>query len=200
MSESLNLFSQLIAAQSVYVLRSCPIRPEHISTTKSQAYLIVSTLFLRPLIENNIVFPIYRLIPLPAIVNGEEFMYSDLPQAIGINTNDRTIILWNSEPKKNQCLFAIFVYCQKKLPLVRLFNSPCLSELFSHNSQVASSCQITRSRKVQNNIINIDSNVWLFSNNENPLYCHIHSDLGELNGIITINEPSIIGMPCGKKN
>ena len=30
-------------------------------------------------------------------------------------------------------------------------------------------------------------------------YCHIHSDLGGLNGIITINEPSIIRMPCGNK-
>ena len=199
LSESLNPFSQLIAAQSVYILRSCPIRREHTSTTNSQPCLIVSTLILRPLIENNVVFPIYQLILLPAIVNGEEFMYSDLPQVIGINTNDRTIILWNSEPKKNECLFSIFVYCQKKLPLVRLFNLPCMSEQFSHNSHVASPCPITRSRKVQTNIINIDSNVWLFFNNENPLYCHIHSNLGELNGIITINEPSIIRMPCGNK-
>ena len=30
-------------------------------------------------------------------------------------------------------------------------------------------------------------------------YCHIHLDLGELNGIITNNEPSIIRMPCGNK-
>ena len=30
-------------------------------------------------------------------------------------------------------------------------------------------------------------------------YCHIHLDLGEFNGIITINDPSIIRMPGGNK-
>ncbi|CAF3444783.1 unnamed protein product, partial [Rotaria sp. Silwood2] len=112
LSESLNLFSQLIAAQSVYILRSCPIRQEHIST--SQPCLIVSTLFLRPSMETNVAFPIYRLIPLPAIVSGEQFMYSNMPEAIGANTDDQTIILWNCEPKKNECLFFHFCLLSKE--------------------------------------------------------------------------------------
>jgi hypothetical protein len=194
-SESLILFSQLIIAQSVYILRSCPIRQEHIPSV--QSCLIVSTLFLRPSIENDIAFSVYRLISLPAIVNGEQFMYSNMPEAIGINTADQTVILWDSAPKKNECLFSIFVYCQKKPPPIEISTSPCLSELFSNNTRIASSCPITRSHKIQTGIINIDSNVWLFSHTEKPLYCHIYSNAGKLNDIIAISEPSIIRMPCG---
>ena len=196
LSESLNLFFQLIAAQSVYILHSCPLRQEHIPT--SQPCLIVSTLFLRPAIENSAVLSVYRLIALPAIVNGQQFMYSNMPEAIAFNTNDdQTIMLWNSTPQTNECLFSIYVYCQKKPPLIRLFSSPCLSELFAYNTHVVTSCQITRSPAAQTDIINIDSNVWLFFPTGDQLYCHIHSDVSQFNGIIAINEPSIVRMPCG---
>jgi hypothetical protein len=161
LSESLNLFSQLIVAQSIYILRSCSIQQEQIST--SQSCLIVSTLFLRPSIESNTVFSVYRLIPLPAVVNGEQFMYANMPEVIGVNTDDQTVILWDSAPKKKECLFSIFVYCKEKPPLVQLSDSPCLSELFNYDTHIVSSCQITRSRGMQTNIINIDSNIWLFS-------------------------------------
>ncbi|CAF1511660.1 unnamed protein product [Didymodactylos carnosus] len=85
-SESLNLFSQLIAAQSIYILRSCPIRRENVSA--NQPCFIVSTLFLRSSIESNIPLSVYRFISLPAIVNGEQFMYSNIPEITGINTDD----------------------------------------------------------------------------------------------------------------
>ncbi|CAF1037499.1 unnamed protein product [Didymodactylos carnosus] len=195
LSESLDLFSQLIVAQSIYVFRSCSINQEHIST--SQPCLVVSTLFLRPSIESDNAFSIYRLISLPAIVNGEKFMYSNMPEIIGVNTDVQTVILWNSAPKKNECLFSIFVYCQKEPPLIQLSNSPCLSELLSYDTHVTSSCHVTRSRNIQTGIMNIDNDVWLFSHNEWPLQCHVHSNTGEFGGIISINEPSIVRVPCG---
>ncbi len=195
LSETLNLFSQLIVGQSVYILRSCPVRQEHIST--NQPCLIVSTLFLRPSIETSIAFSVYRLISLPAFVKGEQFMYANMPQVIGVNTDDQTVILWDSTSKNNKCLFSIFVYCEKKPSSIRLSNSPCLSELFNHDTRIATSCQITRSLEIRTDIINIDSNIWLFPYNKEPLYCHLQSDVGEFNGIIVINEPSIVRTPCG---
>jgi hypothetical protein len=195
LAESLNLFSQLIAAQSVYVVHSCPVRQENIPI--SQPCLLISTLFLRPSIENSGSFSIYRFIPLPTIVNDEQFVYSNMPEVIAVDTDDETVMLWYDTPKKNECLFSIYVYCQKKPPSIKLFNSPCLSELFSYNTRIASSCQITRSRAIQTDIINIDSNVWLFFHTGDPVYCYIHSDIGHLNEIIMINEPSIVRMPCG---
>jgi len=92
LSESLNLFFQLIVGQSLYILHSCLVRQENIPT--GQLCLIVSTLFLRPAIENSAVFSVYRLISLPAIVKGEQFIYSNMPEFIAVNTDDdQTIML-----------------------------------------------------------------------------------------------------------
>ena len=195
LSESLDLFLQLIVAQSIYLLRSCSSHQQDSSTGKP--CFIISTLFLRPLLESNTAFLIYRLIPLPTMVNDEKYMYSNMPEVIGVNTNDQTVILWNTAPKKSECLFSIFVYCQKKPPSIQIHNSPCLSELFSDDTRIAGSCQVTRSREIQTDIMNIDSNIWLFTHNDEPVYCHTHSDTGELGSIISITEPSIIRMPCG---
>ncbi|CAF0985289.1 unnamed protein product [Didymodactylos carnosus] len=195
LSKSLNLFSQLIAAQSIYILRSCPIRRENVSA--NEPCFIVSTLFLRSFIENNIPLSVYRFISLPAIVNGEQFMYSNIPEITGINTDDYAIISWNNTPKQNECLFSSFIYCRRKPSVIPLSHSSCLSELFIHSLRIVNSCQVTRSRSLQTDVINIDSNVWLFSHNGDPLYCHLHSTIGEFKGVITINEPPIVRMPCG---
>ncbi|CAF1473059.1 unnamed protein product, partial [Didymodactylos carnosus] len=97
-----------------------------------------------------------------------------MPEIIGVNTDVQT------EP-----------------PLIQLSNSPCLSELLSYDTHVTSSCHVTRSRNIQTGIMNIDNDVWLFSHNEWPLQCHVHSNTGEFGGIISINEPSIVRVPCG---
>ena len=195
LSASLNLFGQLIIAQSIYILRSCSNHQEHISF--SHPCLIVSTLFLRPLIENNNVFSVYRLISLPTIVNGDKYMYSNLPEAISINTDDHTIVAWNTPPKKSQCLFSIFVYCENPPPSIRLSHSPCLSELFNDSTHIAGACQVTRSPAIQPHLMNIGSNVWLFFPTEDPIYCHKHPITSEFGNIISIKEPSIVRMPCG---
>jgi len=195
LSESLSLFSQLVIAQSMSILRSCSNSQEHNSS--NQPCLIVSTLFLRPVIENDKVFSIYRLIPLPANINGEQFIYSNIPEAIGINTDDQTVILWDSVPKKNECLFSLFIYCQKKPPFIQLSNLPCLSQLLNDDTHIINSCHVTPSRKTQTGIMNIESNIWIFSLIEEPLYCQLRSHADDFNGIIVIKEPSIVRMPCG---
>lgn len=194
LSESLILFSKLIVAQSVHVLRSCTMNQKYSSI--NQPCLIISTFYLRPLLESNIAPIIYRFIPLPAVMNDEQFIYANMPELIAIDTDDQTAVLWSTVPKTNECLFSIYVYCQKKPPIIRLSMSPCLSELFNDNVRTINSCQIKRSRQIQTNIINIDSNIWIFSFNQGSQYCHLQSLTEEFNSIISIHEPSIIQTPC----
>lgn len=72
-----------------------------------------------------------------------------------------------------------------------------LSELFNYDTCIARSCQVTRSPKNLTDIVNIGINIWLFSHNGEPYYCHPRSYADEFNGIIAIDEPSIIRIPCG---
>ncbi|CAF2144141.1 unnamed protein product [Rotaria magnacalcarata] len=129
-------------------------------------------------------------------MNNEQFMYSNMPELIAINTDDQTVVLWTNIPNKHECLFSIFFYCQKKPPIIRLTISPCLSELINDNVRTIHSCEIKRSRQIQTNIINIDSNIWIFSFNQGSQYCYLQSPTKEFNRIISINESSIIQLPC----
>ena len=193
-TESLNLFSQFIVAQSVYVLRSCATNQR--SSSNSHSCLIVSTMYLRPLIEINKSPIVYKLIPIPAIVNDEQYIYTNMPEMIAININDQSAMLWSSASTATQCIFSIFVYCQKKQPMIKLPISPCLSELFNNSTHSVNSCQISRSREIQNSIINVDNDIWIFSFNQRPLQCHVEPSVDKFNSIISINDPSIIRVPC----
>ncbi|CAF1376471.1 unnamed protein product, partial [Didymodactylos carnosus] len=124
LSEALNTILQLIVGQFMYIQRSCSINEQPMGT--NQPCLIVSTLFLRSSIASDNVFSVYRLKPLPAIVDDEQFMYSNLPEIIGINKDDETVIFWNTVPKKNECLFSIFVHCKTNPPII-ISSRVCIS-------------------------------------------------------------------------
>ncbi|CAF2145617.1 unnamed protein product [Rotaria magnacalcarata] len=89
-SESLIVFSQLIVAQSLHVLRSYTMNQK--GNSSSQARLIVSTLYLRPLIESNIASIVYRFIPLRPTINDEKFIYSNMPELITLNTDHQAVL------------------------------------------------------------------------------------------------------------
>ncbi|CAF1490513.1 unnamed protein product [Didymodactylos carnosus] len=124
LSEALNTILQLIVGQFMYIQRSCSINEQPMGT--NQPCLIVSTLFLRSSIASDNVFSVYRLKPLPAIVDDEQFMYSNLPAIIGINKDNETVIFWNTVPKKNECLFSIFVHCKTNPPII-ISSRVCIS-------------------------------------------------------------------------
>jgi len=73
-------------------------------------YLHIILMSVNP---SNVAFSVYRLMSLPAIVNDEQFVYSNMPEAVVINEADQTVILWKNVSKKDECLFSNFVYCQK---------------------------------------------------------------------------------------
>ena len=66
LSEALTLFFRLAITQSIHVLHSCTINKIYGSI--NQTCLIISTLYLHSLIENNSPPVMYQFIPLPATV------------------------------------------------------------------------------------------------------------------------------------
>jgi hypothetical protein len=195
LSESLEIFTEIVVAQCVKIVHSCFIHREHISTVR--ACLVISTLFLRPSIMSDTALPVYRVIPLPAVVHEHQFMYSNLPELIAINSDDQTVMMWNKRPNRNECLFSIFVHCRSTPLLIPLSQSPCLSDLLNYDTGIAASCQIMRSNVLQKNIANIDRDVWLLSPDEGPLTCDVLRRSDQVHNRISINESSVTRIPCG---
>ncbi|CAF1314519.1 unnamed protein product [Adineta ricciae] len=194
LSESLKLFTDLIIGQSIYILRSCgDINKQSIS---SQSCLIVATSFFRPLVENDNVPLVYQLTPLPAILNREQFIYSNIPRIVALNTQDQSVMTWNTIPNKNECLFSIFLYCSKRPPLIRLSQLPCLSQLLYDDKKSVSSCDITRILDVETKLINIVDDVWLFSHDGPPMYCQLQPNIEPYSAFTIINESSLLRLPC----
>ncbi|CAF1206326.1 unnamed protein product [Adineta steineri] len=194
LTESLRLFTELIMGQSIYILRSCVNGEKHSSA--SQLCIIIATLFLRPLITNNNTLSAYRLTPLPAMIGNEQFIYSNIPSIVVISTEDQSVMPLDTASNKNKCLFSIFTYCPEKMPFIQLKNIPCLSELLNDDKQLVTSCEVTRARKIQTGLINIETDIWLISVDSGPMHCQLQSNSGQYNGFIVINEPSIIHLPC----
>jgi len=195
--ESLYIFTSLIVGQSIFVLRHCSFNKHN--SLPSQPCIAISTLFLRTAIHDVPIFSIYSLTPLPIIVNGDRYIYSNLPKIIGINSTDQRLIMWNDDSDINQCRFSPIVRCQRtpiSLPISKL---PCLSQLFGVNQSLTTTCQVSRSQNIDQDVIYIDNNIWLFNNIRHTQNCYIYSTENELAETITINEPAIVSIPCNKK-
>ena len=136
------------------------------------------------------------MISLPTIVNGEIYVYSNLPEALSINTDDHTIVAWNTPPKKSQYLFPIFVYCESQWSSIRLSHSFCLPELFSDITHTVGAYHVTRSPAIQPHLMDIGSNAWPFFPTEDPISWHKHPITRDFDNVIYIKEPSIVRICC----
>jgi hypothetical protein len=194
--ESLNDFNQLIVGQSIYALRYCALNRQH--SLSSKPCLAVSTIFLRIPTNSPSIYSIYRFIPLPIVVEGEKYIYSNLPKVIGINFIDQTLIMWNNELESNECTFSPIVLCHNKPISLALSTSSCLSQLFDDFQSITSMCQVSRSPNDDQGILYIDDGLWLFYNIYFTHYCQIHSTLNGLIETISINQAAIIRIPCDK--
>lgn len=195
--ESLNILVSLIVGQSVFVLPDCSFNQHN--SLPSQPCLAISTLFLRTPIHSASIFSIYYLIPLPTIFNGDRYVYSNLPKIVGINSMNQRLIMWNDESDINQCTFSHIVQCQRTPISMPISKLSCLSQLFDDNQTLTTMCQVSRSQNIDQDIVYIDNNIWLFNNIHQVQYCHIYSTENELTNTITINEPVIVSIPCNKK-
>ncbi|CAF1462912.1 unnamed protein product [Adineta steineri] len=194
--ESLSIFNQLIVGQSVYALRYCAISRQH--SLSSKPCLAISTLFLRNPTNSLLMYSIYQFIPLPIVVEGEKYVYSNFPKVIGINKIDQSLIVWGNELENNECLFTPIVLCHNKPISLLLSQSSCLSQLFDDHQSVTSMCDVTRTSNIEQGIMHIDNGLWLFYNIHITQYCQVQSTLNQWIETISINEAAIVRIPCDK--
>ncbi|CAF3390916.1 unnamed protein product [Rotaria socialis] len=193
---SLDIFSQLILGQSVFVSRYCSIGQRNLLSP--EPCLIISTLFLRTPSDSTSIFSIFRLIPLPIIDNGFMYTYSKLPKIIGVNSIDQTFLMWNEEIDIKECTFSRLVQCRTKPVSTTLLKSSCISQLFDDDELDTSICEVSRTQNIDQDIMRIDDDIWLFSNVRHTEYCQIYSASDELTETILINEASVLRIPCNK--
>ena len=194
--ESLEIFQQLIVAQSIFVLRHCSSSQPHSSS--QQPCLVVSTLFLRVPPNSSSTFIIYRLIPLPIAVNNKRYIYSSMPEIVGVNMNQLTTIAWNSPSDTYTCSFSLVVQCAKSPLETPLDRSPCLRELLNNGKMGDQECQVIRSTDTQSGITEIDIGLWLFYNVHGTHFCQAYSLLDNSVETITISGETLLQAPCDK--
>ena len=177
-------------------MRYCALSRQH--SLSSKPCLVVSTLFIRIPINSLSIYSVYRLLPLPVVVNGDKYIYSNLPKVIGINSIEQSLIIWSNELESNECTFSSIVRCRNEPISLPLSKSPCLSQLVDDYQSDTSMCQVSRSTNIEQGILYIDYGLWLFYNVYLTHYCQVHSTLNGLTETISINESMIVRIPCDK--
>ena len=187
--ESLAVFQQLIVGQSIYALRYCSLTAHQ--SQPHRPCLVLSTLFVRPSLSLPSAHIVFRLIPLRTSVKQHDYVYSNLPQFVGINDKQQTMVLWDDQSKISRCTFSLAVLCPDIPPSISLANLPCLSELFSEQTSIGHACQVTRSIDAQSGITEIADGLWLFSRVDGTHFCQLYSPRENTVDTIIINETSI---------
>jgi hypothetical protein len=194
--ESLNVFNQLIVGQSIFALRYCSL--SSLKLSDSQPCFVISTLFLATITDSISTFSIFRLIPLPIVFDGNKYIYSNLPKMIGLNSIDQTLIIFNDDSDNGECIFSPIVLCRNKPLSISLLKPSCLSELVDNNRSVTTMCSISRLQNIEQDIMQIDEEIFLFYNIPQPYHCQVYSNSHILIGKFSISEAAIIRMPCNK--
>jgi hypothetical protein len=144
--EALEIFHQLMIAQSIFVLRHCSL---HQQSSSAKPCLVVSTMFVKPPVNDPNSFLVYQLTALPAVVNKEKYMYSNIPSFIGINRDERTMITWRDATAMQDCLVSVIVSCAKVPLVTSLASIPCLGHLLSDRTKTHDSCEVVKSTDTQ---------------------------------------------------
>ncbi|CAF1544846.1 unnamed protein product [Adineta ricciae] len=158
--QSLVIFLQTVIGQSVFLLRHCSMNSQN--SLLSQPCLVISTLFEHIPADATTNFLVYRLTPLPIVSNGNKYIYSNLPKIIGINPTYQSIIAWNNDIDIQQCTFSSIVRCEQFPISMPISKSLCISQLLNDDQSVTNTCQISRSQHIDQDVINIVNNIWLF--------------------------------------
>ncbi|CAF4656880.1 unnamed protein product, partial [Rotaria sp. Silwood2] len=195
--ENMNVFINMIIGQAVYTLKSCSIRQNE-QLPSGPACLVVSTIIRRISTETSSFYQVYHLTPLPVFFNGEKYIYSDLPKIFGFNKIEKKVILWNDDNFSTACTFSKIIQCRNQLMNIPLSTVPCLDELMNTESSSISKCQVTRSKNIQSNLINIKSNIWYIFSSGESFECESQSLSSLISDVISVKEPMIVTFPCDK--
>jgi hypothetical protein len=194
--ESLEVFQQLVVAQSIFALRHCSSNQSRSSS--QQACLVVSTMFLRVPPSSSSTYSVYELILLPIAMNSNKYLYSNMPKIVGVNTNQLTTIAWNSPSDTETCLFSLVVQCVKAPLVIPLANTPCLRELLNDGMMGDKECHVIQSPDTQAGITEIDTGIWLFYNVHGTQFCQAYSMSDSSVEMITVSDGTLLQVPCDK--
>ncbi|CAF3434699.1 unnamed protein product [Rotaria socialis] len=194
--ESLDTFFQYVVGQSIFALRYCSLVQDN--SLPSQPCIAISTLFLRIQPDTSLTYSIYRLTALPIVHNNDMYVYTNLPQVIGIDHIDRRVITWKEDVDIKQCIFSRIALCKKSPISKSLAKSSCLSQLLDNTQTTTDMCQVTRSTDIEQDFMQIDNELWLFFNIHRAEQCHIYSNSNDHTESISINEPALVNIPCNK--
>ncbi|CAF0914795.1 unnamed protein product [Adineta steineri] len=193
--ESLTQFKKMIIGQTVYALKSCSLsRIDRLS--KDSSCLAVSTLFRKIPVKTSSVYNVYRTIPLPITIDGQKYVYSSLPNILGVNTIDKTIVQWNENNFVSDCIVSDIIQCRKIPISIPLSSVACVSDILDTTADSDARCEVTRSTYTQPSIMNIKNDIWLFYSNDESYECVVHSALTGSANTISVSEPSILKLPC----
>ena len=192
-ADLLNEFLRLILSQTIHVLHSCTNHLENMGLYPP--CLIISTLFVRPLYIDSATYTVYNLYPWPVVINQTKYVYGNVPTTFGLNSLDRTLIIWNEKHAEAKCSFSKFVQCEEEPIFMSLSSFPCLKQLLSPQLST-SNCEIVRTINDQPAIVNIVENIWLFYNFDDVKHCHLHSDSTDEIEELKLTDSSVLRLPC----
>lgn len=195
--ESLEIFQQLVVAQSIFISRYCSLDQQYSLSTPC---VIISTLFVRPPPNDPNSFLIYKFKALPVIVNGENYFYSNIPTFIEIHHDRQSLIIWEDASLMNDCIItSVFVSCRKMPLIISLANYPCLAQLLIGDIEKNNSCEVTKSTVTYPGVVEIWNGLWFLYTVRGTHFCDVYSTEDLVVETITINMDMIINIPCDKR-
>jgi hypothetical protein len=118
--------------------------------------------------------------------------------AVGFNTGSQSLIIWENESDLKECIFSFVIQCHMEPLPIPLSNSPCLSELFSHETFTGSACQVSRTKDIHSGVMNIANGIWYLYGINSPMHCRSRGSFGESSTTRSLSGPTIISLPCGE--
>lgn len=74
-----------------------------------------------------------------------------------------------------KCIFSRLVLCEQLPISTSLENASCLSQLLDNVQQTTDMCSIMGSRTIEEDLTQIDNDIFLFLNAYEPEECHIYT-------------------------
>ena len=184
--------------QSIFVM-GCPSMHDQSSASLTSSCLIISTLFRNLPIESASLYSVYRAMSLPVSVEGQSYVYENVPQLFGYNPISERILIWREEEMKSSCLMSYIVQCPFHPISTDLSNFPCLAELLSAKASTIDHCQVSRTPVFEPVPFHVGNGLWYFHSPQEPFACHVNAPTSAAMKSVLIRPPMITKFPCDRE-
>lgn len=188
----------MIIGQSIFVM-GCRSMHDQPSAPLTSSCLVISTLFRNLPIESASLYSVYRTMPLPVSVDGQSYVYENVPHLFGYNPISERILLWREEEIKSSCLMSHIVQCPFHPISIDLSKFPCLAELLSVKSSTIDHCKVSRTSVFEPLPFHIGNGLWYFHSTKEPFVCHVNAPTSAAINTGLIRAPMIMKFPCDQE-